>query len=153
MMRKIDKIHISIMSAEVFRQVSKEYPYDHIVIRYKTPRVNYHPTVLSKFCRGQVELFVHDYTPKEAMGNPQIILFSKNHAKKILELVEREKNNVYHIICVCDAGISRSSATAAAISKILYNDDTFVFDNPRYLPNSHIYSTILRTYFEGKNSV
>lgn len=148
MMNKIDKIHISIMSAKVFYQVSKEYLYTHIVIRYKTPRINYPQTIFSKYCRGQVELFVHDYTPKESMGNDQIILFSKEHAKKILELVEQEKDNIYHLICVCGAGISRSSATAAAIGKILYNDDSFVFDNPRYVPNSHVFSTILKTYYE-----
>ena len=144
------RIFITIMSCEVWRQVSKEYPYDFILIRYKTPRINYHPTILSPYCHGQVELFVHDYTPKEAMQNPQIILFSKNHAKKILDLVEREKYNIQHIICVCDAGISRSSATAAAISKILYNDDSFVFDSPRYIPNTHIYNTILKTNFKGE---
>jgi predicted protein tyrosine phosphatase len=148
MMGKIDKIHISVMGADIWKQVSRVYPYDHVLIRFKTPRINYRQTILSPFCRGQVELFVHDFTPNEAMENNQIILFSKNHAKKILELVEREKHNIFHIICVCGAGISRSSATAAALGKILYNDDTFIFDNPRYIPNSHVYSTILRTNFE-----
>jgi len=140
------KIHFSIMSFEKWRQVSRHYPYDHIVIGYRTPKINYHPILFSPYCHGHIELFVHDYGVRDK--GPGLIIFSHNHAKKILDLVKREKNNVYHIISQCDAGISRSSATAAAISKILYNDDSFVFDNPRYVPNSHIYSTILKTYYE-----
>jgi predicted protein tyrosine phosphatase len=142
------KIHFSIMPFEKWRQVSKLYPYDHIVIGYRTPKITYHPILFSPYCKGHLELWVHDYGVRDS--GPGLIIFSKNHAKKILELVEREKNNVHHIICQCDAGISRSSATAAAISKILYNDDSFVFDSHRYVPNSHIYQTILKTNFESE---
>lgn len=85
------------------------------------------------------------------MGNSQIILFSKNHAKQILKLVGEHKDKCHHIISQCDAGVSRSSATAAAVSKILYDDDKFVYDNPRFIPNSHIYHTILKTFYEGQN--
>lgn len=147
MIGTIDKIHFPIMSFETWRQVSRHYPYDHIVIGYRTPKINYHPILFSPYCRGHIELWVHDYGIRDK--GPGLIIFGKNHAKKILELVEREKSNIYHIIFQCDAGISRSSATAAAISKILYNDDNFVFDNLRYVPNTHIYNTILKTYYEG----
>jgi len=136
------------MSFDVWKQVSRVYPYDHICIGYRTPKINYHPILFSPSCKGHIELFVHDYGVRDK--GPGLIIFSKNHAKAILKLVEREKNNVHHIVFQCDAGISRSSATAAAISKILYNDDSFVFDSRWYVPNTHIYQTILKTNFEGE---
>ena len=35
----------------------------------------------------------------------------------------------------CEGGVSRSAAVAAAISKHLYGDDMWVFQNPNYYPN------------------
>jgi predicted protein tyrosine phosphatase len=139
------------MSFEKWRKVSAVYPYNHICIGYRTPKTYYKPIIFSPWCKGHIELWVHDYGVRDK--GEGLIIFSKNHAKEILNLVLKAKENIQHCVVQCDAGISRSSATAAAIGKILYNDDTFVFDNPRYIPNSHIYSTILRTYFEDKNSV
>jgi hypothetical protein len=51
------------------------------------------------------------------------------------------------IVAQCDAGISRSSATAAALSKIIRNDDSFYFKI--YYPNKLIYSIILKEYISS----
>jgi hypothetical protein len=142
----IDKIHFSIMSFNVWRQVSKFYPYDYIVIGYRTPKIDYLPIEFSPWCKGHLEIFAHDYGVRD--NGPGLVIFNREQARQILDLVLKEKENIYHCIIQCDGGISRSSATAAAISKILYNDDMWIFDNPRYVPNMHIYSTILKTYYE-----
>lgn len=70
-------------------------------------------------------------------------LFTKEHAIQILNFIIENKD-VKKLIIHCDAGISRSPAIAAAISKILYNDDNIYFKV--YKPNMHVYRTILNTH-------
>lgn len=83
------------------------------------------------------------------------ILFSPEHAKQIQAMYQR--NHVYpaggmkcgllntHIEFVfqCEAGLSRSAASAAATVRWLGGDDT-IFFQARY-PNHRIYSFLLRT--------
>ena len=73
-----------------------------------------------------------------------MIYFGKEHANKIIEFVNKHLNNIELIICQCDAGISRSAAVAAALSKCINNDDAFFFKH--YLPNSLVYKTILEEW-------
>ena len=49
-----------------------------------------------------------------------------------------------YLIIHCRAGISRSSAVAAAILKHYNDDSTPVFGNKKYLPNLFVYRTLLR---------
>jgi predicted protein tyrosine phosphatase len=69
--------------------------------------------------------------------------FDEEQAEQILHFVFRNLSKVDRIICQCDAGISRSSGTAAILGKILFNDDKFIYQNSRYFPNGLIYKTIL----------
>ena len=70
-------------------------------------------------------------------------------ARKILDFVFAHKDEVDLIVVHCGAGISRSAAVAAALSKILNGDDMWVFENPRYCPNNHVYRSILNAHFGG----
>jgi predicted protein tyrosine phosphatase len=122
------------------------FPYDHIVIGYRTPRIEYPSIKFSPWCKEHIELPVHDCGMHDCKKDWTV--FDNTHAKQILEMVEKHKNNIHYIVAQCDAGISRSSATAAAISKILYGDDSWFFNHIRFVPNYHIYLTILKEYFE-----
>lgn len=77
--------------------------------------------------------------------------FDESKADQILKFVEENKdNNPELIICQCDAGISRSSATAAALS-VLFNgngSDKWIFDYRN--PNMLVYNTLLN-HFMNKN--
>jgi hypothetical protein len=53
----------------------------------------------------------------------------------------KEVQGYDEIVINCEAGISRSAAIAAALSKILTGDDKVFFD--QFIPNRHIYRTIL----------
>lgn len=75
------------------------------------------------------------------------LLMTKDQAKEILSFVNEFKDEVNLIICQCDAGISRSSGTAAALSKILNNDDKWVFDSINYAPNMYVYRLLINEYF------
>ena len=74
------------------------------------------------------------------------ILFEKEHAKKILDFVFKEHKDVPLVLVHCEAGISRSPATAASLTKIFGKDDADFFKF--YMPNRLVYSTILETAAE-----
>ena len=72
-------------------------------------------------------------------------LFTAAMADQILEFVERTP--VQTLVVHCEAGRSRSAAVAAAVGHIHLGDDSFIFDNPRYLPNRHVYRTLLDQHY------
>ena len=51
------------------------------------------------------------------------------------------------ILVNCEAGQSRSAGVAAAIMKYFNNDDTQIFDNPRYTPNMRCYRITLKSLY------
>ena len=50
------------------------------------------------------------------------------------------------IIVHCNAGISRSSGVCAAIMKAMTGDDSLIFENPKYLPNTTCYKVVLEEF-------
>jgi len=80
-------------------------------------------------------------TPVEAK------LFSEVEAKQVVDFVNKYKDEVEIIICQCEAGIARSSGTAAAVCTILgqhQEDGEFWVGKNRYRPNTHVYKTITK---------
>lgn len=61
------------------------------------------------------------------------------------------------LIVHCGAGRSRSAGVAAAIMKFYYNDDTPIFNSPRYNPNRRCYRKVLErlneSYEDAKNKL
>ena len=53
------------------------------------------------------------------------------------------------IIVHCGAGRSRSAGVAAAIMKFYFNDDTPIFNSPRYTPNMRCYRKVLERLNES----
>lgn len=75
---------------------------------------------------------------------------SRSQARKILDFIDVFKDDISLIVCQCGAGISRSPAVAAALAKIFNGDDAFIFDNPYYKPNMHVYKLILQENYNNK---
>lgn len=71
-----------------------------------------------------------------------------SQARSIVSFVNYWENKIQKIIVHCGAGISRSSGVAAAIGKVLNDDDTFVFNNPKYVPNRNCYRQTLNAFME-----
>ena len=72
-------------------------------------------------------------------------LMSDEDAAKIADFVEDNKQHL--IIVHCDAGISRSSAVAAAVLFHYTGDDSAIFDNERaYSPNMWVYFKVLKAF-------
>jgi predicted protein tyrosine phosphatase len=76
---------------------------------------------------------------------PGYVAFSEKDALKILKAM-LENINVPLVLVHCEAGISRSSATAAALSVIFNIHELDVWDHPDYSPNKRVYKGILRTW-------
>lgn len=77
--------------------------------------------------------------------------FTVKQARQILDFVKKYDKQVNMIMCQCDAGISRSSAVAAALSKIYNGFDDHIFNCKYFLPNRLVYKTLLNLYYEEYN--
>lgn len=64
-------------------------------------------------------------------------------ASEICDFVNEVKDKVNLLIVHCDAGQSRSAGVCAAIMKYLEGDDSPIFNNPKFTPNSHCYNLVL----------
>lgn len=69
------------------------------------------------------------------------ILFHDSQAHDILDFVTQQWGRIETLLVHCDAGISRSSAVAAAIARLKGEDEAEFFDEP-YDPNPRVYQTI-----------
>lgn len=111
-----------------------------------------------KNCKGILRLKFDDVEEdigKDIIEKYKLTLINEDHGKKILNFVFENLNKVDLIVCQCDAGISRSSATAKALDKILNHDGKTeydfnlidsIFDIPPFFPNKLVYRTIIREY-------
>ena len=70
--------------------------------------------------------------------------FNKKMAHKIIKFTNKHKKQ--KIYCLCDAGISRSSAIACALNKYYNGDDYELWNDWHYKPNKHIYNTMINEF-------
>ena len=75
---------------------------------------------------------------------------TKEDAIRIAQFANQVSERVDLLIVHCDAGISRSAGTCAAIMKYFTGDDSQIFDNPYFSPNMHCYRLVLNELFEAK---
>jgi len=84
------------------------------------------------------------------LGNPEHdtrswIAMQPDHAKQIIDFVNKWKDRV-DLICVnCEAGRSRSAGCAAGLSIWLNNHDSGIGGQNYYSPNAHVKSMVLWT--------
>lgn len=70
--------------------------------------------------------------------------FTSEHAKKIVAFIQEKAYNIDTLLIHCNMGASRSPAVAAALYKLLTNnDDSYYFQV--YTPNTLVYGVILET--------
>ncbi|MEW6379678.1 MAG: hypothetical protein AB1611_08715 [bacterium] len=134
--------------------IQKAYiDFPHIVISM-TDDDQFFPDIPEKNCKGVLRIAVWDtedgvyFRSLYNFGAPRIPkdkIFHELHARRILEFVHSHLHEVEMIICQCDAGMSRSAGTAAALSKIFRGGEG-IFLKPPYIPNKLIYETILNEY-------
>lgn len=131
-----------VLNRESIQHVKARIP--HIIVSISDKIENLPSIKENELCLGILRLAFYD------TDNPNYSdSFTPHLAKQILRFVKQHIKHVDLIICQCDAGISRSSGTAGALSKIINNDDTEFF-KPPYFPNRLVYRTILQEFERGR---
>ena len=77
--------------------------------------------------------------------------FNQTHVKRIVSLIER--SNLSTITVCCEAGISRSPGLAGGLNILFGKNDDYIWSNPEYRPNVHVYRTFLQTLGIGKEKM
>jgi len=123
---------------------------EHIVISVCEPDYPFARLPENKQRLGLLQLIFTDIDKVETARQigQEAFLMTRKQARKILSFVKKYKGKVKLIVCQCDGGVSRSSGTAAALSKILNGDDSWVFNSFRYVPNMHVYRLLISEYYQ-----
>lgn len=81
------------------------------------------------------------FADADAPSDPRLVLFDRERAITIRDFVLAHRDRAERIVVHCDAGLSRSPAVAAAITKALGGDDAPWFK--RYRPNALVYRKLV----------
>lgn len=118
-------------------------PVEHIIISISDSDEARPAVAENDQCRGILKLSFHDADQEVVEGFPgKFRIMAEQDGDAVLDFVAKH-DEVELIIVHCDGGHCRSPATAAALALIFNGrgrDQTF-FD--RFLPNRHVYRTIL----------
>lgn len=83
----------------------------------------------------------------EEAGHPQCI--TEQDAQTIAKWVIAQMDNIDEMVVHCEAGICRSAGVCAAIQKWMLNDDSAIFENPKYTPNMTCYKAVLNALVDS----
>jgi predicted protein tyrosine phosphatase len=130
----------------------------HIIISIYTPFDAPPKVKKNDFTQGVLQLAFDDLDnpgPSTIRAMGEVVLFNEQMADQIIEFVNSHKDGVNCIVCHCDAGVSRSAGTAAALSKYFNNDDSEYFSSSgmysarRFSPNMRVYRILLNQLMNG----
>lgn len=135
----------------------------HVIISINCPGENPARIRENRATLGRVNLFFWDLerVPEGAegvkvkgAGGETAIEFTEaqlcqpEDAKKVIDLVLAHRDEMKSVLVHCTAGISRSSAVAAALHKVLNGSDEPIFGNKRYRPNMRVYRMMLNEWYD-----
>lgn len=83
------------------------------------------------------------------VGADETGCMTREDAERIASFAKHIANRVDTIIVHCDAGVSRSAGTSAAIMKYLTGHDDQIFDNAFYKPNMYCYRLVIEAMYEN----
>lgn len=143
-------LRIKVLSRQNVEKFLTEEP--HIVISVRD--MGSPPATLPENEKRIAELFLEfsdsdGETLHQVYKSDVIKMFTPEDAKSVLKVVQLTLPYINLIVVNCEAGICRSSAIAAAISRLLGLSDMSYFD-PRgpYRPNRFVYRTIMNQGME-----
>ncbi len=112
---------------------------------------------------GVLRLCFHDIDPNPDRIRPEDVerwrariehlrkdLFSEAMGSEVLEFARRHRH-VAVMFVQCDAGLSRSPAVAAAVAKVVFDQDDDAWFRG-YHPNRHVYRCILNAFLSDKEA-
>ena len=154
----MNDINIGVLSRfQAAEYCQMKHKIDSVIISISTPDVDYKDLIIAPNEENRViailELsFMDSDKPGEndVYDNPTTIddLMSDDDAQRVVTFVDKYKDK--RILVHCDAGISRSSAVAAAILKHYTGDDSMIFDSRWYNPNRWVYRKVLEAFYNKR---
>jgi len=163
-----------VLSEELAEKLTPHIQYPHIIISIVSPIATEANLTPSDDCKGILRLKFHDLNEanleffeemyskfldshpdapeevKKSYKESEVDYYkpmTDEQAKQIIDFVEAHRKEIEVIVVHCEAGISRSAGVAAALSKIIEGKDDFFFK--KYIPNTLVYSKILKAYYGG----
>lgn len=109
---------------------------------------------------GLLQLAFHDRSDPLYLNHPLtgLLYFQPQQALHIWDFINKYGEDAECLLVHCEAGVSRSAAVAAAIALVQRGrggDEEFFTSRSRFVPNMHVYRTMLNLYMElpqGKRS-
>jgi predicted protein tyrosine phosphatase len=102
--------------------------------------------------RGVLHVQFHDAVPVKGSPLPaDVVLVTKEHAKRIWAFVFHHQGQVGTVVVQCEQGMSRSPAVAAALCTQLGSDSARFFQE--YQPNDYVYSLMKASLGDGAQSL
>jgi len=137
-----------ILSQEKAKEFVTDLPYLHISVR--DPGDVPVETLTNPNMVARLDLEFSDF---DVDINPKILetnikVFTKEDAQSILKVFSLTEKYISLVVINCVAGISRSAAIAAALTKLLGQDDSSYFK--RYCPNRYVYRTIINLGMDSR---
>lgn len=94
-------------------------------------------------------LHIHfDDCEADKENNENVICITKEQAKEIVDFFYKVKDDTDWFVINCYAGMSRSAGCCAAIMRMMYNEDSPVFNNGFFTPNMKVYRMILNAWLD-----
>jgi predicted protein tyrosine phosphatase len=122
-------------------EVVRPHEVPHVIISITSHTDDVARLPINEMCRGVLRLSFPDAeAPSELYAEAN--LFSEEHATTIWTFTQGHLSEIGRMIVHCDAGVSRSAAVAAALARVL-NDDDSEFFGGRYRPNMRVYRLLL----------
>lgn len=121
-------------------------PVEDMGIQYKSGKNCLH--ALNLWFSDVTETGIEDAKNRHPNWVGRIKLITDEDAIKIKEFITEKvlKSETKLLIIHCRAGQSRSAGVAAAISKVLYGDDSYYFESPQYTVNMTVYTKVLKAF-------
>ena len=96
----------------------------------------------------ELHIPVDDTSNIEYAKENGLVLFDDDLAKEVVKFGMDADRCKVDVVVHCSAGISRSSAVAAALMKIFNGSDKDIFGCKKYVPNMLIYNKIIYADYE-----
>lgn len=135
-----------VLGRTLIGSVVPEVPY--LVISVTDPERSEASLAASPLCRAVLRLQFHDTSQTvdipglEGLSLGNETAMTAADARIILDFATSCTDQVELIVCQCEAGVSRSAGIAAALSRLMQNEDAFFFEH--YWPNHHVYTLLLQ---------